>query len=137
MFFLKVNDILAFLNFLYLLKIAQYISSLESFCNWKYFSIILSILSYLLGENKFVWYGKLYFFIIKSINPIPHISIHTLSNRMLVFSKCLLWYFCFLYNFYFLLEYVQLQSCQKSFYSKMCCYYYQSHMEISDDFLLI
>ena len=48
--FSKMYDILGFLNFLYLLKIMQYIL----FSYWKYFTIILSFFSILFRENTFV-----------------------------------------------------------------------------------
>ena len=52
------------------------------FSYWKYFSIILSLFSYLLGENKLLPFSM------KSINPIQ--SIHMLLNQLLVFHKYLL-----------------------------------------------
>ena len=44
---------------------------------WKCFSIILSLFSYSLGENKLIYSNKLLLFNIKSINPVkkyPHIT---------------------------------------------------------------
>ena len=56
---------------------------------------------------------------------------HTLLNCILVFHKYLLQYFCFLSILQFLLEYVQVQSCQTILYN------YHSHTKLSKEFLLI
>ena len=89
----QIYDILGFLNSLYLAtpstinlsypNLAKIYAQKEFFNYWKCFSIILSFLSYSLGENKFVYFSKLLSSTIKSINPIQK-YLHVIESHAFI-----------------------------------------------------